>query len=913
MKTKLLFLLLLANFSLYAQQYTSIPDINFENKLIRLGIDSGMADGQILTSRIASLTSLDVSSSSIKDLTGIEDFVRLITLNCSSNQLVNLNLSKNTVLTILDCKRNQLKALNLDKNTALTSVSCEENQIKSLDVSRSTSLTNLSCKQNEINSLDLSKNIALTIVNCAYNKLTLLNVSKNVNLTRLECERNQLTSLDLNSPKLTILSCAYNQITTLDVSKCPKLTEFSCNNNNLSYLNLHNKNNTLLTYIDFTINPNLDCIVVDVWYYSNANWPTKKDDTANYVPFCGVKYTLIPDANFEQKLVNLALDDEVNGAIIVTPKISSLTSLDVTGLKIKDLTGIEEFISLTYLNCSYNQLTNLNVTKNTLLRKFICEHNSLTSLDVSKNIDLGEFLCNNNKLTALDVSKNKELSYFYCDYNQIAVLDVSKNTDMRTLYCNDNQLLSVNLKNGNIYGLFAYANMRRNPNLTCVQLDKNTSNNESSFYADAGVRFSYTSDCPTYTTIPDSNFEDKLIVLKIDKDGKNGIVATSSISVITSLDVSSSSIADLTGIQDFTALKTLNCSSNQLVNLDFSKNLNLTNINCKNNNLEKLNLKNGKNTLLVTGDFTSNLALTCIQVDDQEYSKTKWATYKDNTASYNNDCTPYTLIPDSKFEDKLISMEIDKDGKNGKVATASIINVPYLYIRSSFITDLTGIQDFKALTDLDCSSNQLKNIDVSKNLSLAYLNCSANKLTSLDVSKNVALTSLNSSSNQLANLDLSKNILLVGFNGNNNNLVTLNLKNGNNKSINDRSITLDFKGNSLLKCIQVDDENYSNTNWTQRKDATTVFSSNCSTLGIEDSVFDKAVVYPNPTKGVLNIKNVSLEKADVYNALGQLVKSVRLNSSNTDSTINLSGLPKGIYYVYLINQDAASARKVIVE
>lgn len=914
MKTKLLFLLLLTNFSIYAQQYTSIPDVNFENKLIRLGIDSGVADGQVLTSRIASLTTLDVSSSSIKDLTGIEDFVRLITLNCSSNQLVNLNLSKNTVLTTLDCKRNQLKALNLDKNSALTSVSCEENQIKSLDVSRSTSLTNLSCKQNEINSLDLSKNIALTIVNCAYNKLTLLNVSKNVNLTRLECERNQLITLDLNSPNLKILSCSYNNIASLDVSKCPKLTEFSCNNNNLSYLNLHNKNNTLLTYIDFTINPNLDCIVVDVWYYSNANWPTKKDDTANYVPFCGVEYTLIPDANFEQKLVNLTLDDEVNGAIIVTPKISSLTtSLDVTGLKIKDLTGIEEFISLTYLNCSYNQLTNLNVTKNTLLRKFICEHNSLTSLDLSKNIDLGEFHCNNNKLTALDVSKNKELSYFYCDYNQIAVLDVSKNTDMRRLDCYSNKLVSINLKNGHNgeRGLFAYADMRQNPDLKCIQMDEKPSNYELDFLADPGGKFS--SNCPSFTMIPDSNFEDKLIALKIDTDGKNGIVATSSISVITSLDVSSSSIADLTGIQDFTALKTLNCSSNQLVNLDLSKNLNLTNINCKNNNLEKLNLKNGKNTLLVTGDFTSNLALTCIQVDDQEYSKTKWATYKDNTASYNNDCTPYTLIPDSKFEDKLISMGIDKDGKNGKVATASIINVPYLYISSSFITDLTGIQDFKALTDLDCSSNQLKNIDVSKNLSLAYLNCSANKVTSLDVSKNMALTSLSSSSNQLVNLDLSKNILLVGFNCNNNNLVTLNLKNGNNKSIKDRSITLDFKGNTLLKCIQVDDEDYSNTNWTQRKDVTTVFSSNCSTLGIEDSVFDKAVVYPNPTKGVLNIENVSLEKADVYNVLGQVVKSFTLNSSNTDNKINLSGLPKAVYYVYLINENAASVKKIIVE
>ncbi|MCP2026566.1 hypothetical protein L1276_001710 [Flavobacterium sp. HSC-32F16] len=72
-------------------------------------------------------------------------------------------------------------------------------------------------------------------------------------------------------------------------------------------------------------------------------------------------------------------------------------------------------------------------------------------------------------------------------------------------------------------------------------------------------------------------------------------------------------------------------------------------------------------------------------------------------------------------------------------------------------------------------------------------------------------------------------------------------------------------------------------------------------------------MHPNPTKGELNIKNANLEKANVYNVLGQLVKSFTLNASNTDNTINLSGLPKGVYYVYLINKDKASAKKVIVE
>lgn len=67
MKTKLLLLLLLANFSIYAQQYTAIPDINFETKLIALGIDSGTLDGKVITSKIASIASLDLYNSNITD------------------------------------------------------------------------------------------------------------------------------------------------------------------------------------------------------------------------------------------------------------------------------------------------------------------------------------------------------------------------------------------------------------------------------------------------------------------------------------------------------------------------------------------------------------------------------------------------------------------------------------------------------------------------------------------------------------------------------------------------------------------------------------------------------------------------------------------------------------------------------
>ena len=56
MKKAFFFLLLLITVSGYTQ-YTNIPDLNFEEKLISLGIDNGNPDSKVLTSAIAVITS----------------------------------------------------------------------------------------------------------------------------------------------------------------------------------------------------------------------------------------------------------------------------------------------------------------------------------------------------------------------------------------------------------------------------------------------------------------------------------------------------------------------------------------------------------------------------------------------------------------------------------------------------------------------------------------------------------------------------------------------------------------------------------------------------------------------------------------------------------------------------------------
>ena len=108
-----------------------------------------------------------------------------------------------------------------------------------------------------------------------------------------------------------------------------------------------------------------------------------------------------PDANFRQCLIGEGYGCQctsLNQRYLTFEDIEGITTLDIPDKDITSLTGIQFFTALEELDCSYNQLT---------------------ALDVSKNTKLIMLYCNNNLLTALNVSKNTELEQLYCDENQI--------------------------------------------------------------------------------------------------------------------------------------------------------------------------------------------------------------------------------------------------------------------------------------------------------------------------------------------------------------------------------------------------------------------------------------------------------------------------------------------------------------
>ena len=229
--------------------------------------------------------------------------------------------------------------------------------------------------------------------------------------------------------------------------------------------------------------------------------------------------TAIPDANFEQALIDYNLDSEIDGQVL-TANINGVTSIDLGGLNISDLTGIEGFTALEYLRCEYNQLTRLDVSQNTALEYLECNNNGLTSLDVSSNANLITLICNSNELTELIVSSNTALeilasydnqltelivssntaleilaSYdnqltelivssnpalkiLTCNSNNLTTLDLSSNTNLEILSVDNNQLETLDIRNENNASI-TYFIATNNPNLSCIFVDNPSETNDS--------------------------------------------------------------------------------------------------------------------------------------------------------------------------------------------------------------------------------------------------------------------------------------------------------------------------------------------------------------------------------------------------------------------------------------------------
>ncbi|MCF6306731.1 MAG: T9SS type A sorting domain-containing protein [Flavobacteriaceae bacterium] len=105
--------------------------------------------------------------------------------------------------------------------------------------------------------------------------------------------------------------------------------------------------------------------------------------------------TAIPDPFFEQALIDFGIDSDgiINGQVL-TSDIEIVITLDLNHIGIEDITGIEDFTALEFLDVGGNDLTILDVSNNIQLKELYCNSSAagfsmlFTSLDLSNNVNL---------------------------------------------------------------------------------------------------------------------------------------------------------------------------------------------------------------------------------------------------------------------------------------------------------------------------------------------------------------------------------------------------------------------------------------------------------------------------------------------------------------------------------------------
>jgi protein phosphatase 1 regulatory subunit 7 len=228
-------------------------------------------------------------------------------------------------------------------------------------------------------------------------------------------------------------------------------------------------------------------------------------------------YLDIPDAQFEAKLISLAIDsdNEINQRILKADA-EEVLSLNLYSQnandKISDLTGIEGFVNLKNLYAGRNNLVSIDLSANTLLDSLSLEANIISSIDVSNNTNLlwldlkvndimaitglselaklkwlslsfnllEEFsihneslvnlLISDNLLASFDVSGAVNLESILIKTNQLPTMDLSSNTKLEVLISSNNKLQALDLSNNlNLKYLWSSTNLYSNLDISHLQ------------------------------------------------------------------------------------------------------------------------------------------------------------------------------------------------------------------------------------------------------------------------------------------------------------------------------------------------------------------------------------------------------------------------------------------------------------
>ena len=506
------------------------------------------------------------------------------------------------------------------------------------------------------------------------------------------------------------LDCHDIGLTTLNVTKNFNLKELNCSGNQLkdylyilsSRLKKLNCSNNKLTHMNLGILSGLNLEEVDC---SNNN------------------------------ITNIVMDS-VGELVKFDCSNNALMALDVS-----------QCSKLQQLNCAGNQLMELDVSNQTQLTELDCHNNKLTELNVELNGGLTSLICNDNQLTTLDLSKNNSLSNLNCANNRLACLDVTGISG--TITAGGNRC-PIAVRTDGTFDLntlpdfdVSKATNWNGGSVSGTILTVEDGKDEVSYQYDCGKGEKPIFIFETSLPINEKNFRDANFrkYIKGNIAGGRDVLTVEERSKVKIIDVKKKDISDLEGIEAFPnlteldcgnnniekldlrqnpMLKTLKCNKNQLTQLDLSKNPDIDYLNCSENQLEQLDVSHLELGYL---DCSNN------NLEQLDVQKSKWL--RELNCSKN----------------RLTELDVDVTHKP---------NLVRVECQNNKLTSLI-LGENQMLEKLNCAHNQLPQLNLNNMSALKELNCADNQLTVLDVSSSPNLTKLWLKNNHLTSLNLDNN------------------------------------------------------------------------------------------------------------------------------------------------------------
>ena len=385
---------------------------------------------------------------------------------------------------------------------------------------------------------------------------------------------------------------------------------------------------------------------------------------------------------------------------------------------------------------------------------------------------------------------------------------------------------------------------------------------------------------------------------------------------VSNLEIPGRNIADMEGIQYFTALWKLHCSMNQVTSLDISKCTKLEWLFCDHNQLARL-------------DVSQCTELTRLRCDDNQLTSldvTKCPKLEDFTCGWNHlrsldvrqcpklgalwcDNNQLTSL-DVRQCPKLVNLTCEKN----QLTNLDVSKCPDLWILAVRENQLESL-DLSACTKLETlygDLNQMKSLDVSNCTILTELYCQVNQLTSLDVSNCPELNTLWCCRNQLKSLDVSNCTKLSSFSCHYNRLTSLDISRLNlysfvcyvnplaylNANVGGRSVRLAAKGPGYVELYWVSRGFYTEPGFYAKAVPASSASFIRWTGSIPDNNADQMdleygkdySLTAHFTGGDVNITTPSLPAGKVGTAYTQTLKA----TGDAPITWSAAGLPGGL-------------------